>query len=86
MKMKKNLFQSLKMKNKKAEEVIKRLEEENKTYTIQIVGDKKNKSNGFYILMTTQAMSCGPNETFGPIKKSTLALLKEAEIKFKILK
>ncbi len=74
------------MKNKKAEEVIKRLQEENKTYTIQIIGDEENKSNGFYILMTTQAMNCGPNETFGQIKKSTLALLDEAKIKFKILK
>ena len=35
--------------------------------------------------MTTQAMNCGLKETFGPIKKSTLKLLDEAKIKYKIL-
>ncbi len=39
------------MKNEKAEEVIKRLQEENRTYRTQITGDEENKSNGFYILM-----------------------------------
>ncbi len=68
----------------KADEIIKRIQEKNKIYSIQVLGDEKNKSQGFYILMNTQSLTCTGKETFHYIKKSTLDLLDEAEIKYKI--
>ena len=69
----------------KADEVIKRLQEENRTYRIQITGDEENKDNAFGILMNTQAILAIKDEGYTGIKKSTLDLLDEAEIKYKIL-
>lgn len=73
------------MVNKKAQTVIKRLEEENRTYTIKILGDEDNKAKGFYILMLTQQTTSIKENVFHGIKKKTLELLKEAEIKFKVI-
>lgn len=78
------------MKNKKAEEVIKRLtqiEEENRTCAIEICGDEQNKLDGFSIIMHNKEgfSSFGKNEYCG-ISKQTINLLDEAEIKYKILK
>ena len=75
-----------KMKNKKAEAVIKRLQKENEVFTIQISGNQKNRENGFYILMNSQRFSSTSLNEYHGIKQSTLKLLDEAEIKFKILK
>ncbi len=69
----------------KADEVIKRLQEENRTYRIQIIGDEKNKDDGMAILMT-QSFSVIKDVGYIGIKKSTLALLDEAEIKYTISK
>ena len=76
------------VKMNKAEKVIKRLQKENETFTIKILEDKKNRENGFGILLNAPAQtfsSTNLNEYYG-IKKSTLKLLDEAEIKDKILK
>ena len=39
------------MVHKKAEEIIKRLQEENKTFVIQITGNEENKLSGFTLLL-----------------------------------
>lgn len=74
------------MKNKKAEEVIKRLQEETETFRIKILGDEKNKENAFAILLNCREgfSSINKNEYF-PINKKVIELFKEAEIKFKVL-
>lgn len=74
------------MKNKDAERVIKMLEEKNKRYNIQIIGDKENKDNGFYILMNTQSVVCDKNETYYGLTKETLKLLDKAKIKYRLIK
>lgn len=76
--------------NKKAEEVIKRLskiEEENRSCSIKVLGDKENKLNGFSIIMYNKEgfNSFAKNEYSG-INKKTIALLDEAEIKYEVLK
>lgn len=77
------------MKNKKAEKVIERLqknfEKENKVFTIQMLGDKVNKLNGFSILMYADSWSATEKEIYHGIKQSTLDLLNEAEIEYKLL-
>lgn len=74
------------MKNTKAKEVIKRLEEENKWYTIQVLGNEENKNNAFAILLNSgQGFNSTDKEVYHGINKKTIALLKEAEIKFKVL-
>ena len=74
------------MKNKDAEKVMVRILEENRGYTIQIIGDKENKDSGFYIMMTTQPTFSNKKEVFHGITKKTLVLLDEAKIKYKIIK
>jgi len=69
----------------KADEVIKRIDEQNKCYSLEILGTRKEKADGFYILMNTQQLVSDEKDTFHLIKKSTLDLLDEAEIKYKIL-
>ena len=69
----------------KADEVIKRLQEENRTYRIQISGTEKNKVNGFSVLMNSQAFGSLEKEIYCGITKKTMALLDEAEIKYEIL-
>ncbi len=78
-------------------EVFDRIEETHKQESIQLLGDKKNKVDGFYILMNTQAFVSTyilmntqafvstKKETFHGIKPSTLKLLDEAEIKYRII-
>ena len=74
------------MKNKEAEKVIKRILEENRGYTIRIIGDKENKDSGFYIIMTTQHTFSNEKDVFHSINKKTLALLDEAIIKYEVMK
>lgn len=73
------------MKNKKAEAIIKRLQEANKTFRIKVLGDEKNKVYAFSILSECQQFSSFHKNEYCWIKKGTIKLLKEAEIKFKIL-
>lgn len=74
------------MKNKKVKEVIKRLQEENRCCTIQILGSKGNKIDAFSILLNSgQGFMSTEKEVYRGITKKTIALLKEAEIKFKTL-
>ena len=75
------------MKNKKAEEVIKKLKEENETFTIEVIGDRENEINAFSILINCKEPfgSFGKKNNYGPISKKTIALLNEAEIKYKII-
>lgn len=68
----------------KFKQVMKRLEEEDRSYSIRLLGDKKNKLNGFSILMHTRISSDKEHDYHG-ISKKFVDLLKEAEIKFKIL-
>ncbi len=75
------------MTNNKVEEVIARLIEENETFTIEVLGDEKNKNNGFGILIHCKdEFSSSAKEIYHGISKKTIELLKEAEIKFKIIK
>ena len=75
-----------KMKNKKAEEVIKRIQEVNQTFTIKVLGDAENKVNAFTITSECQQFSSFRKNEYRGIQKNTIKLLEEAEIKFKILK
>ena len=74
------------MKNKKAEAVIKRLQEVNQTFTIKVLGDAENKVNAFTITSECQPFSSFRKNEYCGIQKNTIKLLEEAEIKFKILK
>ena len=69
----------------KADEVIKRIEEENEVISIKIIGNDKNKSDGFYILMNTQHIISDAKDVFHGITKKTLNLLNEAGIKHEII-
>ena len=73
------------MINKKAEAVIKRLEEANKTFVIEILGDEQNREYAFSILMESQNIISYVKEKSVGVTQNTIKLLKEAEIKFKIL-
>ena len=75
------------VKNKKAEEVIRRLQEENEIFRIRIIGDRKNEENAFAIFLNCKdGFGSSEKSTYWGISKKTIELLKEAEIKFKILK
>ncbi len=75
------------MKNKKAEAVIKRLQEANETFAIKILGDEQNKIDGFSIFINcNDDFGSSEKGVYWGITKKTIELLKEAEIKFKILK
>ena len=73
------------MINKKAEKIIKRLQEGNRTYSIQLLGDRKNKEYGFSILMNLGGFFGEENEIYRGININAIDLLKEAEIKFKMI-
>ena len=60
----------------KTEEIIKRLQEENRRYTVQLTGDKKNKSSGFYILMLSQGFTSTGEYMFHGIRQKILFPLK----------
>lgn len=77
----------MKMINEKAKKVIERLqkiEEDNRTCAIKILGDEENKLNAFTILLHSKEgfSSFSKNEYYG-VSKQTLALFDEAEIKYK---
>ena len=74
------------MVNKKAKEVIARLEKEadENWNTIQILGDEENQVNAFGILMNSQRFSGTSKNLYHGITVKTINLLKEAEIDFKI--
>lgn len=74
------------MKNKKAEAVIKRLDEASETVIIKVLGDEQNKAYAFSILMRCQAFGGFKKNEYSPIEKGTLRLLDEANIKYKIIK
>ena len=67
------------------ESVLKDIKKRIEVYSIKIKGNKKDKSDAFYILMNTQQVIGFPNETFHGIKNDTLELLRNAEIDFDIL-
>ena len=69
----------------KADEVIKRITEENEVISIKIIGNDKNKADGFYILMNTQQIISDEKDVFHCIKKKTLSLLNEAGIRYEII-
>ncbi len=73
------------MKNKKAEAVIKSLEEANETFTIKVLGDEQNKIYALSILMKSQDFRSFKKNEYVGIHLIIINLLKEAEIKFKIL-
>ena len=65
--------------------VIKRIQEENEVFSIQFLEDRKNKINGFSVLINTQQFY-GTRNAFHGIKQSTLKLFDEAKVKYKILR
>ena len=69
----------------KADEVIKRIEEENEVISIRIIGNDTNKAQGFYILMNTQQTISDEKDVFHCIEKKTLSLLNEAMIRYEII-
>lgn len=69
----------------KAEKIIKRLDERNRLFSIQLLGNKKNKEYGFGILLKSGGFSGEANEIYHGINISVIELLREAEIEFKIL-
>ncbi len=71
----------------KAEEVIERLEEENRTYSIKVLGDEKNKDNAFGIIanIKDRIIFAEEKEVYRGIGKKTFLLLKEAEIEFGVI-
>ncbi len=73
------------MTNKKAEEIIERLKEKNKTVSIKFTGDEENKVYGFSLLMESQNRIDCIGKGYHGITKETIELLEEAEIKFEIL-
>lgn len=70
----------------KAEEVIKRLDKENRTYSIKILGNKKNQENAFAILLSSTSFHGTAENVYHGIPQKTIDLLKEAEIDFKLRK
>ena len=66
-------------------EVLKEIEEKSQRYSIQILGSKKNRAEGFYILLNTQEFSCTEKDKYHYIKKSSLELLDRAKVKYKII-
>ena len=74
----------------KADKVIRKIQEKNRTYQIQLTGKEENEVNGFYILMISQSLGCFKGDKdesiYYGIKRETLDLLKEAGIKYKIEK
>lgn len=75
------------MKNKQAEKVINKLRKNTETFSIEILGDKENQEYAFEILVLIGQVFTGVkyNRYYG-ISKGAIELLKEAKIKFKILK
>ncbi len=69
----------------KFKQVMKRLEDGNRTYSIKLLGSKKNKLNGFSILLHTRFTATKEDE-YHRISQKFIDLLTEAEIKFKVLK
>jgi NAD(P)H-dependent FMN reductase len=65
--------------------VLDELNERLKVYSIKILGNKKDKADGFYILMNTQAVCSNRKNVYSGITKTTLDLLDRAEIKYKVL-
>jgi hypothetical protein len=66
-------------------EVMSEIEKKIQSYTIRILGNKKDKVDGFYILMNTQPFYSDEKNVYHGIKNDTLKLLKRAEIKYKII-
>ena len=62
------------------------IEKTMKVYSIKIEGNKKDKADAFYILMTTTQINSNSKNIYHGLKYLTLQLLKDAEIKFEILK
>ena len=65
--------------------VLDEIKKKNEVHSIQILGNEKDKDDAFYILMNTQHLFSDKEEVFHGITNSTIELLKEAEIEFKIL-
>lgn len=65
--------------------VMDKIKKETEDYSIQILGSRKDQEDAFYILMNTQHLISDKKNVYHGIKNSTLELLKNAEIKFKIL-
>ncbi len=67
------------------EKVIKRLQREHghQTWTVTLLGDKKNKASGFYIMMLSQGFSSTKKDRFYGINRKTLQALLDAKIEFK---
>jgi len=61
------------------------IEKEIEVHSIRIKGNKKDKSDAFYILMNTQHLISDEKEVFHGIKNSTIELLEKAEVPFEII-
>lgn len=67
------------------ESILKEIKQRTEVHTIKILGNDKDKSDAFYILMNTQEIFSDGLNIYHGIKNETLEWLKKAEIDFKIL-
>lgn len=66
--------------------VMDKIRREIEVHSIKILGDRQDRSDAFYILMNTQSISSDNLDIYHGVRNSTIELLKDAEIKFEILK
>lgn len=71
--------------NLKAKAVIKRLREKNKTFNIKLLGDRENELDAFAIMVESNKQFSEDEGIYKGLTKKTIALLKEAEIKFEVV-
>ena len=76
----------MKTKLTKAEKIIAELKKKRKVHSIKLIGNKKNKADGFYIMILNQPITSTEKNIFHGVSENTIKLLKEAEIKFEVLK
>lgn len=66
--------------------ILDEIRKKNEVHSIRIKGNKKDKEDGFYIMMNTQQLFSDSLNIYHGIKNETLDLLKRAEINFEIIK
>jgi len=66
--------------------ILDEIRKKNEVHSIRIKGNKKDKEDGFYIMMNTQQLFSDSLDIYHGIKNETLELLKRAEINFEIIK
>lgn len=73
------------MDEKEYKKIIKELQDKNKTFAIQILGNEEIQANAFWMMMNAQALSSHQKNVYCGITKENLKLLDRAKIEYKIL-